>query len=121
MMEHDYRKLKVWMQAHQWVLSVYEVSRKFPKDECYGLTSQLRRAAVSVPTNLAEGCGRRSAKDISHFIQIALGSCNESEYLLTLAKDLGYLKLESANDLIEIINSVSRQLRAFQSRVEKDS
>ena len=117
-MIHDYQKLNVWKQAHEWVQEVYRNSRDFPKEEKFGLTDQLRRAAVAVPTNLAEGCGRKSERDVSHFIQIAIGSANESEYLILLAKDLGYLRQEKASELTDSIVSIRKQLIAFQKRIE---
>ncbi|PKL74533.1 MAG: hypothetical protein CVV27_20030 [Candidatus Melainabacteria bacterium HGW-Melainabacteria-1] len=115
---HDYQKLNVWKQAHAWVVEVYRKSGGFPGEERFGLTSQLRRAAVAVPTNLVEGCGRRSGKDVSHFVQIAIGSSNESEYLLHLARDLGYLDSQVAEQLMSEISSIRKQLISFQKRVE---
>ncbi len=87
----DFRKLKMWEKAHQLTLAVYRVTAKFPKDEMYGLTSQIRRAAASIPTNMAEGCGRDTEPEFNRFMQIAMGSACETEYHLLLAKDLGYL------------------------------
>jgi four helix bundle protein len=87
----DFKDLRVWVKAHALTLMVYSKTRAFPKEEMYGLTSQLRRASASVGANLAEGCGRRSDAEMRRFIQIARGSANELEYHLLLARDLGLL------------------------------
>lgn len=84
----DFRNLNVWEKAHQFVLGIYSVTEGFPKDELYGLTSQVRRAAVSIPTNIVEGSSRRSEKDFARFLQIGVGSASETEYLLILCYDL---------------------------------
>lgn len=88
----DYKKLNVWHKAHENVLEGYRLTRNFPREEQFGLTSQLRRATVSVPNNIVEGCGKYTDKDFVNFLQIALGSCQESEYLLMLSFQLEYLK-----------------------------
>jgi len=87
----DYQKLKVWERSHHLVLNVYDISKVFPKEEIYGMTSQLRRATFSIPANIAEGCGKKGKTEFAHFLNIALGSANETEYFLLLAKDLKYL------------------------------
>lgn len=84
----DYRKLKVWERAHQLVLSIYEVTSGFPSDEKFGLSSQLRRAAVSIPSNIVEGCGRGNNGDLRRFCEIAMGPAAEVEYQVLLAHDL---------------------------------
>ena len=89
-----FRDLLVWQKAHALTLALYKVTRSFPRDEQYGLTAQLRRAAASVAANLAEGCGRRTPADFGRFVQIALGSASELEYHLVLAADLGFLTPE---------------------------
>ena len=83
----DFRQLKVWEKAHHLALEVYKTTATFPKEEIYGLTSQLRRASVSIPTNIAEGCGRNTNADFARFLQIAMGSASETEYELILAHD----------------------------------
>jgi four helix bundle protein len=87
----DYKKMKVWEYAHQLVLEVYKASSCFPKEELFSLTSQLRRAVMSITANIAEGCGRNSQLDLANFLNISLGSANETSYFLLLAKDLNYL------------------------------
>lgn len=83
----DFKKLAVWEKAHRLTLAVYRASGSFPKDELYGLMSQIRRAAASIPTNIAEGSGRGGDRELVRFLHIALGSANELEYQLLLAKD----------------------------------
>lgn len=87
-MSQDYRKLEVWRVAHDNALAVYRAALKFPADERYGLTSQLKRAATSVPTNIAEGCGRTGMKEILRFIRIAQGSNAEAAYLVHLSRTI---------------------------------
>ncbi len=91
MLRKDFRNLKVWEKSHRLTLQMYKITRSFPKEELYGLTSQIRRASVSVPTNIAEGCGRGSDADFKRFLQIAFGSASEVEYLLLLSTDLQYV------------------------------
>ena len=113
----DFKNLKVWVKAHQLTLAVYQKSRPFPKDEMYGLTSQLRRAACSIGANIAEGCGRRSDGEMRRFLQIARGSANELEYHVLLAKDLGFLSLEDFKDLETRVLEVQRMLASLTARV----
>lgn len=88
----NFRNLKVWAGAHQLALDVYRSTAAFPRQELYGLTSQLRRAGASIGANIAEGCGRRGKPDLCRFLQIAMGSASELEYHFLLAHDLGMLK-----------------------------
>ena len=90
-MSRDFKQLKVWEKAHQLALHIYKITSDFPKNEQYGLVSQLRRAAASIPTNIAEGYGRSGQTERGHFLNIAIGSASEVEYLLILANDLGYI------------------------------
>ena len=88
----DFRNLQVWKKAHMLVLDVYRQTDDFPKTEIYGLTSQIRRAAASIPENIAEGCGKHGNPDLVRYLQIAMGSASELEYELLLARDLEYLE-----------------------------
>lgn len=106
----NFKDLKVWGKAHQLTLSVYKISSKFPKEETYSLTNQLRRAASSIPANIAEGCGRNTQPDLANFLNIALGSANETEYFLLLAKDLDYLSEEQFTILSKNNNEVKAML-----------
>jgi four helix bundle protein len=87
----DFRSLKVWERAHNLVLDVYKTTKSFPKEEQYGLTPQIRRSSSSIPTNIAEGCGKIGDVDFRRYLIIAMGSASELEYQLLLAKDLKYI------------------------------
>lgn len=84
----DFRNLDVWHKSHEVALAIYQLTRNFPKEELYGLTSQMRRCSVSIAANIAEGCGRRGDPELARFLQIAMGSASELEYELLLAHDL---------------------------------
>jgi len=90
----DFRKIRAWQLADEATVAVYQATKSFPKEEVYGLTSQIRRAASSVPANIAEGASRSSLKDYLHFLYIARGSCSEPQYFIHLAGRLGYLDAE---------------------------
>lgn len=111
-----FEELIVWQKAHALVLAVYRLSQSFPRTEVYGLTSQLRRAAVSVPANIAEGFGKRGRPDKARFFNIAQGSLEELRYYLILARDLGY----SDNDLSAAIAEVGRLLNAYATSIRLD-
>ena len=106
----NFKELIVWQKAHAWVLSVYRYTAQFPKHELYGLTSQFRRAAMSVPANIAEGFRRRGRTDKARFMNIAQASLAESEYYQILAQDLGY---GDTNELFTQLNEVSKLLDAY--------
>ena len=116
----DFRSLKVWEKAHSFTLEIYGLTRLFPKEELYGLTSQIRRASSSIPTNIAEGCGRGSDADFKRFLQIAFGSASETEYLLLLSKDLKYAdssKMEILNEnIIEIKKMLSSLIQKINNK-----
>ena len=90
----DFKKYDIWHLSHSLTLSIYKLTINFPSGEKYGITSQLRRAVASIPTNISEGCGRNSDKEFNQFLNIALGSACETEYLLILSNDLGYINDE---------------------------
>jgi len=117
----NYKDLKVWEKAHQFTLHVYEVSAGFPKTEIYSLTSQLRRAAASIPANIAEGCGKYTQNDVARFLNIAMGSANESEYFLLLARDLKYLSEEAYEILYKLINEIKGMLISLISKVRSSA
>ena len=104
-----YKNLIVWQKADELALEIYKVSKKFPKEEIYGLTSQLRRAALSIPTNIVEGYARKGDKELSRFVSISIGSFAEVEYLLGFSKKLRYLSdidYERINKLREIVGKL---------------
>lgn len=109
----DFRELKVWQKAHELSLAVYRATACFPKEETYGLSAQLRRACSSIPTNIAEGCGRGSDADFAHFLQIAMGSASETEYQLLLSRDLGYLPQDEYPALQECVQEVKRMISSL--------
>jgi four helix bundle protein len=106
-------RLDVWKKAHVWVLNIYRFSSDFPGAERFGLTSQLRRAAASVPANLAEGQRRNSPADFAHFIDIAAGSLAEAQYFALLAHDLKYLSDEHYGMLSEDADQIEKMLTAL--------
>ena len=114
----DFHKLGIWQRSHQLTLDVYKLSKSFPKDELFGLTSQIRRAASSIPTNIAEGCGRASNKDYAHFLQIAIGSASEVEYELLLAHDLEYINDEAFNKLTSETIAIRKMIIKYQSELK---
>jgi four helix bundle protein len=109
----DFKDLRVWVKAHALTLAVYQKTCAFPKEEMYGLTSQLRRASASVGANIAEGCGRRSDAEMRRFVQIARGSANEVEYHLLLAKDLEFLTAAEHKDLEVKVLEIQRMLASL--------
>jgi four helix bundle protein len=113
----DYRGLKVWERAHELTLEIYRATRSFPDTERFGLTSQLMRAAASIPANLAEGCGRNSQGELNRFCGISMGSARELEYHLLLAKDLGYLEEDSFTRLADRTDHVKRMLANLQDAI----
>ncbi|MEM6979895.1 MAG: four helix bundle protein [Planctomycetota bacterium] len=117
----NFKDLRVWESAHQFVLALYRHTQHFPSDERFGLTSQIRRAAASVPSNIAEGCGRNGDVELARFCDIAMGSASETEYQLLLARDLGYLPIEIYNELERDLQSMRRMLNAFIQRLRQGS
>jgi four helix bundle protein len=115
----DFHTLKVWEKAHAVTLAVYRSTRQFPKQELYALANQIQRAAVSVPANIAEGCGKDSDAELKRYLTIAMGSASELEYLLLLSHELGYLQSDAYrsihSDLVEtrkMLNSFIQTLKA---------
>ena len=106
----NFRNLEVWKKSHKLTLKVYESTSQFPREEIYGLTSQIRRACASIPTNIAEGSGRESAADFARFLQIAVGSASETEYLILLAHDLKYITGNQYTELIDTTIRVRKML-----------
>lgn len=114
----SYRQLVAWQKAMELVKDVYEITKNFPKEEIYGLTSQIRRAAVSIPSNIAEGQGRDSTKEFLHHLSIAYGSLMETETQILIAENLNYLNAEKSNLILEksaetgrLINGLIRSLK----------
>jgi four helix bundle protein len=114
----NFKELKVWQKAYQLCLDIYRVSKKFPNEEKFGLTSQIRRAAVSVPSNISEGYGRRTTPDYIRSLYIAYGSNCELETQTLLSGDLAYISVEKQNVLLEKISEVERMLKALIKSLE---
>jgi len=114
----NYKELKVWQKSYQSCLEVYKITKGFPKEEVYGLTSQIRRAAVSVPSNIAEGYGRKTTPEYIRSLYVAYGSNCELETQILLSYDLGYIKNEYMKKIQEDIGEVERMLKALIKSLE---
>ena len=113
-----HKKLAVWRKADDLAFQVYVETRSFPKEEMYGITSQLRRAALFIPANIVEGCGRQGTKELKHFANIALGSLAEARYLLDFSAKLEYLKTEQYKKLKSLGEEVGKLLWGFYQSIE---
>jgi four helix bundle protein len=116
----DFRSLKVWQKAHEVTLSTYKSTLPFPRQETYGLVSQLRRATSAVAANIAEGCGCEGSREFARFLEIALRSASETEYHLLLARDLGYLELKTYEALNDQVTEVKRMLTGFVQKLNAE-
>jgi four helix bundle protein len=114
----DFRTLKVWEKAHALTLKIYKATEGFPKQEMYALTSQIQRAAVSIPANIAEGCGKDSDAELKRYSLIAMGSSSELEYLLLLARDLGYLPENGFQSMTTDLVELRKMLNAFIQKLK---
>lgn len=112
--------MKVWQKAHSLAIATYQTTAAFPKDEIYGLTSQIRRACVSIPANIAEGCGREGKPEFSRFLQIALGSTTELEYHLLLANELKFLDSEEHESLNDRVSEIRKMIIGLIQKVKGD-
>lgn len=109
----DYKKFQVWQKAHLLTLDVYRISKIFPRTEMVGLISQIKRSSASIPTNVAEGCGRNSEKEFRQFLYIAFGSANELEYQIILASDLKYIENVTSQKLLIQIEEIKKMLNSL--------
>jgi four helix bundle protein len=117
----NYKELKVWQSSYQLCLEIYKTTKRFPKEETYGLTSQIRRSAVSVPSNIAEGYGRKSTLDYIRSLYIAYGSNCELETQILLSGDLNYIEAAKLGKLKDDIGEVERMLKALIKSLENRS
>jgi len=117
----DFHELKVWQKAHELTLAVYKATATFPREELYGLTSQLRRSCSSIPANLAEGCGRNGDAEFARFCSIAMGSASELEYHLLLARDLKLIKPKEHDELTQRTMELKRMLTGLRQRLKAES
>ena len=116
----DFHELKVWEKAHRLVISIHEVTQHFPSEERFGLTRQIRRAAVFIPSNIAEGCGRNTEPEMARFLDIASGSASELDYQMLLARDLRYINEDNYKKLAYQVHDVRRMLYAFMKKMAPD-
>jgi four helix bundle protein len=116
----DFRDLKVWNRAHQLTLDVYRLTQNFPREELYGLTSQLRRCSASIAANIAEGCGRKGNGEFTRFLQIASGSASELDYELLLAKEVSFLQDTEYGSVSKRLAELRRMLTSLILRVESE-
>lgn len=114
----NYKNYKVWEKSHELVLNVYGLTNSFPKSEQYNLISQMNRASVSIPTNIAEGCGRETQKEFIRFLYFASGSAHELDYLLLLASDLGYIESETSKKIISEIDEIKKMLSSLINTIK---
>lgn len=117
----DFRKLQVWEKAHQLALTLYHVTAAFPRDEMYGLASQMRRAASSIPSNIAEGCGPDGDAELSRFCCIARGSASELEYQILLARDLKLIQPDDYEQLAQRTTEIKRMLTVLVQKLNAES
>ena len=117
----NFRDLMVWQKSHQLALAVYAITGSFPKEETYGLTSQIRRSAGSIPANIAEGCGRGTGAELRQFLQMAMGSASELEYHLPLARDLRFLKTTDYEPLARAVIEGKRMLASLIRKLKAES
>jgi len=117
----DFRSLDVWKKSHELVLAIYRVTAAFPKNELYGLISQIRRAAASIPANIAEGCGRTGDAELARFLTIAMGSASELEYHLLLSRDLNFLTVDTHETLTTQTVEIKRMLTSLIQKLRAES
>ena len=115
---HNFKELKVWQKSIDLTEFVYKFTSSFPKPEVYGITSQIRRAAISIPSNIAEGSGRNGDKEFIHFLAIAIGSAYETETQIIIAKRLNYLDESDFEQAINLLSEIQRMLNAFSQKLK---
>lgn len=118
-MIHKFRDLFVWQKSIAFVKEIYRITTKYPKSELFGLTSQIQRAAISMPANIAEGCGRNSNKEFSRFIDIAIGSAFELETLLQISFELNYIEELEYNTLMKDLYEIQKMMYGLQQTLNK--
>jgi four helix bundle protein len=109
----NFEQLEIWQRSHKLTLQIYFITKSFPKEELYGLVSQMRRAAASIPTNIAEGCGRTSIIELKRYLTIAAGSSSELQYQLMLGKDLSYLSESIFKELNEELIQIRKMIHSY--------
>jgi four helix bundle protein len=117
----NFQQLEIWQRSHQLTLRVYTATQSFPKEEIYGLTSQMRRSSSSVPTNIAEGCGRNSSIEFNRFLVIATGSLSELQYQFILSRDLKYFSEPIFKELFDEASQIKKMIYSYCQRLKADS
>lgn len=113
----NFLNLEIWKKSHLLTLKIYKITKHFPKDEMFGLTSQMRRSSSSIPTNIAEGCGRNSNAQLANFLQIATGSSSELQYQIILSKDLSYITEEVFNELHTDVVDIRKMIFGYWDKL----
>lgn len=113
-----YHHILVWKKSHEFTLEIYKITKKFPKDELFGIVSQIRRASSSVPANIVEGNARRSSKEFAQFLVLARGSLSETQYFLELSKDLEYISIDEFNHLTLLSIEVAKMLNSLLTKIK---
>ena len=114
----NFKELSIWQRSHQLTIEIYKATQQFPKEEIFGLTSQIRRAVSSIPTNIAEGCGRRTNAELINFLNIASGSASEVEYEILLAREVGYISAEQCDAWTKEIGEIRSMIAAYMKRLK---
>jgi four helix bundle protein len=117
----DFRKLQIWNDGIEKVISTYQLTDQFPKEEIYGLCSQMQRASVSIPSNIAGGCSRNSDIEFKRFLEISMGSAFELETQTIIAQRLGYISEENLNQEVQLLNGLQKQINSLISKIKTDS
>ena len=120
-MKHNFRELQIWKRSKSLCLNIYKLTSQFPENEKFGLTNQIRRCSVSVPSNIAEGCGRNTDKQLTHFLNIAMGSLSELETQIIISNELKYLNPDNSESLIDEINQIQKMISVFNKNNIKSS
>ncbi|WP_445452294.1 four helix bundle protein [Flavobacterium sp. 25HG05S-40] len=115
---HQFKELEIWKRSRLFCSQIYAITSKFPNDEKFGLTNQLRRASVSIPSNIAEGSSRNSNNDFARFLEIAIGSAYEIETQLLIALDLGFIKTDELEKSIIELNEIIKMISRFRSNLK---
>ena len=117
----DFRQVQVWEKSHQLTLTVYDVTKNYPREELFGLISQMRRSSASIATNIAEGCGRSSDADFARFLSMSSGSASELEYQIILSHDLKYIEEDQFYFMTNKIKEIKRMLHGFSQKLKAES
>ncbi len=116
-MKHNFRELKIWQRSKDLAIEVYTLTKDFPKEEVFGLTSQLRRCSISIPSNIAEGCGRNTTKHLLNYLNISMGSLAELETQMIISIELKFITTEKGNSILKEIDEIQKMIAVFMTKV----